>query len=702
MKGKKAGIIFMVGIFVLTACSKSPAPPQAEIISKTIIANGNKRTDNYYWLNDRNNSKVIQYLNDENNYSAEMMKHTEGLQSKIYAEITGRIKQNDESVPYKENGYYYYTRFEQGKEYPVYCRKKGTLESAEEIILDVNLLAKGHKYYAVSGIFISPDNMKLAFGVDTVSRRKYDLFVKDLKDGNIADEKIPNTTGTVVWANDNKTVFYTLKDNTLRPYKIMKHSLGLSSAVDKMIYVETDDTFNANVSKTKSKKFIVVSSNSTLSDEYRILDADNPDKGIKVFHPREKDLKYSIDHFENKFYITTNYNAINFRLMETPLNQTGKANWKEVIPNREKVLLTGVEIFKNFLVVSEMENASAQIRIIRWKDKSERKIDFGEPVYTASVSVNPEFDSELLRYNFSSFTTPNSVYDYNMATGEKKLMKRNEVPGGYNPDNYESARLFAKATDGTIVPISIVYKKGMQKNGANPLLLYGYGSYGISTLPGFNVDRISLLDRGFIYAIAHIRGGQEMGRQWYEDGKLLKKINTFTDFIDCAKFLVNEKFTNSQKLFAMGGSAGGLLVGAVSNMAPDLFKGIIAAVPFVDVVTTMLDSSIPLTTAEYDEWGNPNKKEYYDYMLSYSPYDNVARKNYPALLVTTGLHDSQVQYFEPAKWVAKLRTMKTDSNPLLLQINMAAGHGGASGRFERYKLTALQYAFILDLCGIKD
>lgn len=704
---KKYGLVRMavftiLSIVLLAGCANSPKPPVAQIIKKELTSHGHTRIDNYFWLNERENPKVIEYLNAENDYKDAVLKSTEGLQKKIYNEILGRIKQDDSSLPYKENGYYYYTKFQQGKEYPIYCRKKGSLDSAEEVMLDVNTLAKGHKYYSVGDFSVSTDNKTLAYSVDTVSRRKYDIYFKDLSTGNITDDKISNTTGSIVWANDNKTTFYTMKDKTLRSYKIMRHTLASNSANDQTVYTENDETFSVNIFKTKSKKYLVLASYSTLSDECRILDANTPEGNFRIFLPREKDLKYSIDHFENKFYIRTNWKANNFRLMETPVGNTSKDNWKELIPNREDVLLQGMEIFKNYLVVNEMANASTKIRIINWKDKAEHNLDFGEQVYTAFISINPDFDSDILRYSYTSLTTPNSIYDYNMATKEKKLMKRTEILGGYNPDNYQALRLFAKAADGTKVPISLVYKKGIKRNGDNPLLLYAYGSYGSSTSPGFSVDRISLLDRGFVYAIAHVRGGQEMGRKWYDEGKLLKKKNTFSDFIDCAKYLIDEKFTNKDKLFALGGSAGGLLVGAVSNMAPELFKGIIAAVPFVDVVTTMLDSSIPLTTAEYDEWGNPNIKEYYDYMLSYSPYDNVQAKNYPAMLVTSGLHDSQVQYFEPAKWVAKLRAMKTDGNMLLFHVNMSAGHGGASGRFERYKTTALQYAFMFNLLGIDN
>ncbi len=696
------GLMILFSIIALSGCSNQPKPPVAEIIKKELITNGHKRIDNYFWLNERENPKVIDYLNAENAYKNAVLKNTEALQKKIYDEILGRIKQTDESLPYKENGYYYYTRFEKDKEYPIYCRKINSMDSAEEVLLNVNIMAQGHKYFQIGGFTVSPDNKLLAYSVDTVSRRKYDIYFKNLSSGKITDDKISNSTGQIVWGNDNKTVFYTLKDKTLRAYKIMRHTLTVNSSADMNVYTENDETFSVSVSKTKSKKYITIGSFSTLSDEFRILDADKPEGNFRVFQSRENNFKYSIDHFENKFYIRTNWKAINFRLMETPVSGTLKENWKEIIPNRDNALLEGMEIFKNFLVVNERVNASTQIRIIKWKDKSEYNIDFGEQVFSAYVSINPDFDSDILRYSYTSLTIPNSIYDFNMVSKEKKLMKRTEILGGYNPEKYESFKFFAKAGDGTKIPISIVYKKGVQRKGDNPLLLYAYGSYGASTNPGFSIDRITLLDRGFVFAIAHVRGGQEMGRKWYEDGKLLKKKNTFTDFIDCAKFLIDEKFTNRNKLFAMGASAGGLLAGAVSNMAPELFKGIIAAVPFVDVVTTMLDSSIPLTTAEYDEWGNPNVKKYYDYMLSYSPYDNVEAKAYPAMLVTSGLYDSQVQYFEPAKWVAKLRAMKTDDNMLLFHINMTAGHGGASGRFERYKTTALQYAFMFNLLGIKE
>ncbi len=698
-----SAVVFL-SIFIVSNCTpaKKAEPPVAEIIPKELTIHEHTRVDNYYWLNERENPKVIEYLEAENAYKDAVLKHTERLQEKLYDEIIGRIKQTDLSVPYKDNNYYYYTRYEEGREYPVYCRKKETLEADEEILLNVNEMAKGYDYYSVAGHSVSPNNKLIAFGVDTVSRRKYTIYFKDLTTGELLSDQIPVTSGRATWANDNKTVFYALKDDvTLRPYKIMRHVLGTDVSADKEIYEEKDVTFNTYVYKTKSKRFLIIASFQTLSSEYRFLDANTPMGQFKIIQPRERGLEYSVDHYKDKFYIRTNYKAKNFRLMETPIDKTKKENWKEVIPHRDDVMLGGFEIFKDFLVVSERIKGLPNIRIIKWEDRSEHYLDFGEETYSAYISTNPEFDTDLLRYSYTSFTTPSSVFDYNMNTKEKELLKQQEVLGDFEPTNYHAERHYATARDGTKVPISLVYRKGLEKNGDNPCLLYGYGSYGSTASASFRSDRLSLLDRGFVYALAHIRGGSEMGRYWYEEGKLLNKKNTFTDFIDCTEYLINEKFTNPDKLFALGGSAGGLLMGAVVNMRPDLFKGIIAGVPWVDVVTTMLDESIPLTTGEFDEWGNPKNEEYYWYMLSYSPYDNVEAKDYPAMLVTTGLQDSQVQYFEPAKWVAKLRALKTDDNILLLHTNMGAGHGGVSGRFRRYKETAMEYAFMLDLIGIK-
>ncbi|MBU0529834.1 S9 family peptidase [bacterium] len=683
-------------------CSKKPIDaPVAEKQPHELAIHGDTRIDNYFWLNQRDNEKVIAYLNAENAYTDKMMKHANKLQKKLYKEIVGRIKQDDESVPYKDNDFFYYQRYEEDIEYPVYARKHNNLDNAEEILLNVDEMAEGHAFYNVNGLNISPDNNLLAFGEDTVSRRKYTIHFKDLTTGKLFDENIPNTTGGSVWANDNKTVFYTVKDSTLRPHKIYKHILGTDPAGDAEIYHEFDNTFSTYVFKSKSDKYIIIGSESTLSTEFRFLNADDPEDEFTVFNPREKNHEYSIEHFKDKFYIVTNWHAKNFRLMETPINATSDFNWTEVIPHREDVLLEEIDVFRNYLVVSERKDGLNQIRIINQHDDSDHYMEFGEDAYFAYTSDNHEFNTDLLRFRYTSLTTPFTTYDYDMNTKDREMLKQDEVVGKFDPSDYQSERIFATADDGTKIPISLVYKKGLVNDGKNPLLLYGYGSYGINMETYFGSHRLSLLDRGFIYAIAHIRGGQEMGRYWYEDGKLLKKKNTFTDFINCAEYLIDEQYTNADNLFAEGGSACGLLVGAVANMAPDLFRGIIAQVPFVDVVTTMLDDTIPLTTSEYDEWGNPNDKEYYNYMLSYSPYDNVIEQDYPAMLVTTGLHYSQVQYFEPAKWVAKLRELKTDNNLLIFDINMEVGHGGASGRFERYKEIALEYAFMLDQLGIR-
>lgn len=702
----KASIIPLI-IITLIACNTkdkkldkiNATPPTAEKIRKEMTIHGDTRIDDYYWLNERENPKVIAYLTAENKYLDTMLSPVKDLRERLYEEMKGRIKEKDESVPYFENGYLYYTRYEQGKEYPVYCRKKGGKDAPEEIILNVNVLASGHEYYNATGLNVSPDNKLLAYGVDTVSRRKYTIYIKNLETGELLPDTIPETTGGSTWANDNKTLFYTRKNaTTLRSERIEKHVLG--TATDKEVFFEKDETYNTYVYKTKSKRYIVIGSGSTLSSEYRVLDADHPDGAFRIFHAREKDLLYDIDHRDDKFLVVTNYEAKNFRLMECPLNKTSKDHWKEVVPHRTDVLLQGLDVFRDYLVLSERKNGLTQIRVMNTTTKEEHYLDFGEPAYAAFSSVNPEMDTKVLRYSYTSLTTPASTYDYNMETKQKELLKQQEVIGGYDPKDYVTERLFAKAKDGTQVPISIVYKKGFEKDGKHPLLLYGYGSYGNSIEAAFNSNRISLLNRGFAYAIAHIRGGQEMGRYWYEDGKMFRKKNTFTDFIDCAEYLIQQKFTSKEHLYAMGGSAGGLLMGAVVNMRPDLWHGVVAAVPFVDVVTTMLDESIPLTTGEFDEWGNPKNKDSYEYMKSYSPYDNVEKKAYPNMLVTTGLHDSQVQYFEPAKWVARLRELKTDNNLLLMETNMEAGHGGASGRFKALKDVALQYGFLLYLEGV--
>ena len=679
--------------------------PVADIKPTTRILHGDTVVDNYYWMIDYfkkgpDSTKVVDYLKAENSYLDKMMAGTDQLQADLFKEMKGRIKEKDESVPVFKNGYYYYSRTEEGKQYSKYCRKKGSLTAAEEVLLDIDELAKGHAYYSATGFSISPDNKLLAYSVDLVSRRQYTVHVKNLETGALLTDAIPNTEGGAVWAADNKTLFYTAKNPvTLLSEKIRKHKLGSDAATDPVVYEEKDKSNYIGVGKSKSGKYIFIYSSATLSSEARMIPSDQPDAAFKVFQPRMKEVLYTVVPLSDKFLILTNWNALNFRLMECPLDKTGKENWKEVIPHRKEVLLEGVEEFKDFIVVSERKNGLAQL-LIRSLNGPEHFIDFGEPAYTAVTGANPDYESKTLRYIYTSMKTPVSTYDYNMETKTKKLMKQQEVIGGYNAEDYTTERLYATAKDGTKVPISIVYKKGLVKDGTAPLLLYAYGSYGNSIDAAFSTNNLSLLNRGFVYAIAHIRGGEEMGRQWYEDGKLMKKMNTFTDFIDCGKYLVNEKFTSPSHLYAQGGSAGGLLMGAVLNLQPDLWHGVIAQVPFVDVVNTMLDESIPLTTNEFDEWGNPKNADAYHYMKSYSPYENVEKKDYPNILVTTGLHDSQVQYFEPAKWVAKLRAMKTDKNILLLKTNMEFGHGGASGRFDYLKDVALNYAFLFAQEGI--
>ena len=700
---KSIAVLFV--IISVVSCSNNYVDmkaPVAKKIPKELTIHNDTRIDNYYWLNERENPEVIKYLEDENEYTKNVLKPTEQLQKKLFEEMKSRIKEDDQSVPYEKNGYFYYTRYEEGKEYPIYCRKKGSLDSEEEIMLNVNNMAADYEYYRVTGLSVSPDNKILAFGIDTVSRRKYSIHFKNLETGKIYKDELPVTTGSATWANDNKTVFYTKKDDkTLRSDKIFRHVLGTDYTEDQEIFYESDETFGTSVWKTKSDKYIIISSYSTMSDEYWFLSADNPMGEFKIVQPRERGLEYSISHFGDYFYIQTNLDAINFRLMRTPISNTSKENWEEVIPNRDDVFLQDFEIFRKYLVVEERKNGLTQMRIINWEDNSEHSLDFGEETYMAYISTNPNFDSEYLRYGYTSLTTPSSTIDYNMTTHEKIVRKEQEVLGGFDKNNYEAKRIFATADDGRRIPMSVVYRKGIKLKGKNPALIYGYSSYGETLDPYFSTTRLSILDRGFVYVIAHVRGSQYLGRKWYEDGRLLKKMNTFTDFNSCAEYLIEQGYTSNEKLFAMGGSAGGLLMGVIVNLRPDLYKGVVAQVPFVDVVTTMLDESIPLTTSEFDEWGNPKDKEYYDYMLSYSPYDQVKTQDYPAMMVTTGLHDSQVQYWEPAKWVAKLRDMKTDNNVLLLYTNMDTGHGGASGRFEVLKEYAMEYAFIFQHLGIK-
>lgn len=709
-------------LFSLAACQQNdqrpeiftqerPPAPIAEKQDCVLTIHGDTRIDPYFWMRlsdeqkiaetpDAQTQKVVEYLEAENAYTEKVMSHTEALQEKLYEEMVGRIKQDDASVPYFKNGYWYYTRYEEGKEYPIYCRKKEDLDAPEEVLLDVNEMATGEAYYSATGLTVSPDNKILAFGEDRLSRRVYTIRFKNLETGEFLPDQLSNTTGGGAWANDNQTFFYTTKNEvSLLSEKIWRHKLGEKQAADELQYHETDPSFYLNVYRSKSGQYIIIGESSTLVSDYHILDADRPESGFRRFSPRESAHEYYIEHFEDKFYLLTNWDAPNFRLMETPENATTKENWKEVVPHREDVLLSSMEVFRNYLVLQERTNALTRLKVINQQNNEDHYIQFDEPAYVVYASTNPEFDTETLRFVYSSLTTPSSTYDYQMGTRERELKKQEEVVGGHDPADYVTERLFATARDGVKVPISLVYKKGFVKNGEAPLLLYAYGSYGSSTDPRFSSTNLSLLDRGFVYAIAHIRGGQEMGRQWYEDGKMFNKKNTFNDYVDCAKFLIDEQYTSPEHLYARGGSAGGLLMGAVVNQAPELFNGVVAAVPFVDVVSTMLDESIPLTTNEFDEWGNPKNKDAYEYMLSYSPYDQVEAKDYPNMLVTTGYFDSQVQYWEPAKWVAKLRDKKTDDHILMLKTNMEAGHGGASGRFRRYRERALEFAFFLSLEG---
>ncbi|MFA7448437.1 MAG: S9 family peptidase [Weeksellaceae bacterium] len=675
--------------------------PKAKKIEKKLEKHGDVRIDNYYWLNDRENPEVIEYLKAENAYTEAMLKDTEAFQAELFTEIKSKIKEDDESVPFKFNGYWYITRFVKGGEYPIYSRKKESLDAENEILFDVNEMAKPYSYYALNGLNISENNELAAFGQDTLSRRIYSIQIKNLKTGELLPDRLENTTGGSVWAADNKTLFYTRKDETLRASQIWKHTLGTDPSEDTMIFEEKDDTFNAFVFKTKSRKYIIIGSSSTVSDEYRFIPADQPNAEWKVIQKRERNLEYSVEHYGDHFYILTNKDkATNFKLVKTSVDKTDKSNWVDVIPHRKEVLLEGFEIFNDYLVLEERSKGLTQINIQSWDGKVNYFVPFEEEVYTSSLSQNPEFDSKILRYNYTSLTTPNSIIDFDMKTKKGEVKKEQTVLGDFNKENYTSERIWVTARDGVKIPVSLVYRKDTPINSNTPLLQYAYGSYGYSMDPYFSTSRLTLLDRGFVYAIAHIRGGQELGRSWYEDGKMLTKKNSFNDFVDISRDLIKNNYTSAEHLYAMGGSAGGLLMGAIINQAPELYKGVVAQVPFVDVVTTMLDDTIPLTTGEYDEWGNPNELAYYNYIKSYSPYDNIEKKSYPNLLVTTGLHDSQVQYWEPAKWIAKLRELKTDNHLLLLRTDMETGHGGASGRFEALKEVAFEYAFIFKLEGI--
>jgi len=709
----KNSIFLFVSIMFVFSCNNeikpnlknSIIPPKAEKIPVSFKKFNDIRIDDYYWLKERDNPEVIDYLERENDYYEKMTSHTLDLQDKLFNEIKNKIKEDDESVPYFLNGYWYKTKYEEGLGYPIYTRYKDSLSNKEEILFNCNELAEKHDYFNLSNFQISSDNKIVAYSIDTVSRRLYTIQFKNLETGEIYNDKIINSSGSFAWANDNSTLFYTNRDvNTLRNDKIFKHKLSTDYENDELIYFENDETFYTNVSKSKSKKYIIISSYSTLTSEFQFLPADSINKDFKLFNKRKRGVEYSINHYDDHFFIITNKdNAYNYKLMKTKINKTSSENWTDVIEHRKNILIEGIDIFKDHLVVSERVNGLNRINIKKWDDSENYFLNFDNETFSANTTTNLDFDSKKLRYAYNSLNEPYSVVEFDMTTKEKIILKQHEVlDKKFNKNNYVTERIWADSKDGNQIPISLIYKKGIKKDGSNPLLLYGYGSYGNTIDPSFSISRLSLLDRGFIYAIAHVRGSEYLGRDWYEQGKLLNKKNSFNDFVDTTKFLISKGYTSSKHCYAYGGSAGGLLMGAVLNIAPELYNGVIAAVPFVDVITTMLDETIPLTTSEYDEWGNPNQKQYYNYMMSYSPYDNVSKVNYPNLLVTTGLHDSQVQYWEPAKWVAKLRDYKLDKNYLFLNTNMETGHGGSSGRFEAIKDLAKEYAFILDLENIYD
>ncbi|MGJ5672168.1 MAG: S9 family peptidase [Nostochopsis sp.] len=677
-------------------------PPIAEKQPQVLELHADKRIDNYFWMRDREDPKAIAYLEAENAYTQAKMQHTEAFQTQLYEEMLSRIKETDLSVPYRKDEYYYYSRTEEGKAYPIYCRKKGSLDASEEILLEQNELAKDHDFFSIGVLQVSPNHQILAYSVDTTGSERYTLFFLDLNTRQLYLESIYDTYFSFAWANDNQTVFYTKLDDANRPYQLFRHTLATDVKEDILIYHEPDDTYFLAVDKTRNQAYILLSLGSQITSEFHYLDANNPTGKFQLFHPRTPGIEYDIDHHSDYFYIVTNEQAINFKLMKTPVNAPNKENWQTIIPHREDVMLSGISLFTDHLVIYERKDGLPVARVQNLTNGKEHNITFPEPTYSFFESTNPEFNTTTLRIHYTSLITPSSVFDYDMETNERELKKETEVLGGYDRTLYNSEKLMALAPDGTQIPISIVYKKGIKKDGKNPLYLTGYGAYGVNYPASFSSTRLSLLERGIVCAIAHIRGGSEMGRKWYEDGKFLHKKNTFTDFISCAEYLISQGWTTSNSLAISGGSAGGLLMGAVVNMRPDLFKVVVADVPFVDVVTTILDTSLPLSAMEWEEWGNPNDQVYYDYMKSYSPYDNVQAKNYPEMLITAGLNDARVKYWEPAKWTAKLRELKTDDNILLLKTNMGAGHSGASGRYESLRELAFEYAFILDRLGLSE
>jgi oligopeptidase B len=678
--------------------SLAPAPV-AKIVPHPSTFNGDTRVDDYSWLRDRNDPDTIAYLEAENRYTEAVMKPAEPLKSKLYEEMLGRIKQTDLSVPTPRDDYFYYTRTEEGRQYPIYCRKHGSLDAAEQILLDGNAMAEGHEYFRIGNFQASPNHRLLAYSVDFDGDEAYTIRVKNLDTGDLLADAIENTYYSLEWSGDNRTFFYTVLDAARRPYKIFRHTLGVPD--DELMYHEPDQRFTVELSKTSSRAYILININSSLTSEVRYLSADRPDGGFSVILDRVHETEYDVTHHGNSWFIRSSDQAPTFRVIETPVTDASKSRWKEILPKRDDVTVEGVVAFEDYLVIEERDRGLTQIRIQKFSTGDTHYIDFPEPVYSAGLGANAQFDTRILRFVYTSLVTPHSVFDYDMATRSRELLKQQEVLRGYDPSQYESERVWAKAPDGVAVPISLVYKKGFEKNGRAPALLYGYGSYGITMEPGFASDRLSLLDRGFVYAIAHIRGGADLGKPWHENGRLLKKRNTFTDFIGCAEFLIAQNYTSADRLAIMGGSAGGLLMGTVTNMRPDLFAVVVALVPFVDSLNTMLDASLPLTVGEYEEWGNPADPEYYEYMKSYAPYENVAAQRYPNILVTAGLNDPRVSYWEPAKWVARLRSAKTDHHLLLLKTNMGSGHFGASGRYEHLKETAFYYAFILKALAIQ-
>ena len=694
-----AAIATVIMPTTMTHAQPDLKPPVAKAIPKTDTLHGDVRTDNYFWLREKTNPEALAHLEAENKYMEAMTAHTKPLQEKLYQEMLGRIVETDLDVPEKLDDYFYYTRTEEGKQYKIHCRKRGSLDAPEEVLLDINKEAVGFEHFDVGAFEVSHNHMLLAYSVDTSGAEEYTIHVRDLATGANLTDAIPNTY-SIEWAADNKTIFYTTLDPAHRPYRLWKHTLRTDPAVDVLVYEEKDESYYMDVSSTKSRRYLLLALGSINSSEYRYIKSDSPDSEWKIIAPRRKEVEYSVEHHGDRFYIVTNDEAKNFKVVFAPVGDPGPAHWTEFLPHRAAVKVDEVEAFADHMVVYEREDGLPKMRIIDLRNGDFHYVDFPEPVYTFSGASNPEFDASVVRFTYNSLVSPRSVFDYSMDTRGRELKKEYEVRGGYDKAQYESERIFATATDGAKIPISIVYRKGIKRDGAEPLLLYAYGSYGATSDPNFSSNRLSLLNRGVIFAIAHIRGGGEMGRQWYDDGKLLHKKNTFTDYIACAEHLIAEKYTSADRLAAYGGSAGGLLMGAVVNMRPDLFKVVFASVPFVDVINTMLDETIPLTVIEFDEWGNPKKKEFYDYMLSYCPYDQVKAQDYPHMLVDAGLNDPRVGYWEPTKWVAKLRTMKTDRNDLVFKIEMGAGHMGASGRYDYLKDIAFEYAFILDHLGI--